>query len=66
MGVIYFLLPISVVLAACGVWACIVAVRSGQYDDLDTPAMRIFFDDEEENLKKRLKDGEEEKLRKEG
>lgn len=46
MSVIYVILPIALVIAAAAVGAFIWAVRSGQYDDLDTPAMRVLFDDE--------------------
>lgn len=46
MSVLYILLPIAVVLAAAAVAAFIWAVRRGQFDDLDTPAVRILHDDE--------------------
>jgi cbb3-type cytochrome oxidase maturation protein len=39
-------------LAAGGVAAFIWAVRRGQFDDLDTPAVRILHDEEEEERKK--------------
>lgn len=63
MGVIYFLLPLSVLLAALGVWACISAIRSGQFDDLDSPAMRVLFDDDEVEADKTA-DGKKERVRK--
>lgn len=47
MSVIYVLLPVAVLLAAAGVAAFIWAVRHGQFDDLDTPGIRILHDDEE-------------------
>jgi cbb3-type cytochrome oxidase maturation protein len=47
MSVIYVLVPVASVLAAAAVWAFIRAVRSGQFDDLDTPAMRMLHDEEE-------------------
>jgi cbb3-type cytochrome oxidase maturation protein len=65
MGVIYFLLPLSILLAALGVWACVSAVRSGQFDDLDSPAMRVLFDDETLEADKTA-DGKEERVRKKG
>ena len=40
--------PWLVVLAAVAVLAFIWAVKRGQFDDLDTPAVRILHDDEEE------------------
>lgn len=48
MSVIYVLLPVAAALAAAGVVAFIWAVRRGQLDDLDTPAVRILHDDEDE------------------
>ena len=47
MSVIYVLLPVAVLLAAAGVAAFIWAVRRGQFDDLDTPAIRILHDDDD-------------------
>lgn len=47
MSVIYIVLPIALLLAAVGLAAFIWAVRKGQFDDLDTPAVRMLFDDEE-------------------
>jgi cbb3-type cytochrome oxidase maturation protein len=48
MSVIYILLPAAAVLAAAGVAAFIWAVRRGQFDDMDTPAIRMLHDDEDE------------------
>ena len=47
MSVIYLLLPIATLLAAAGVAAFIWAVRRGQFDDLDTPSIRILHEEEE-------------------
>ncbi len=47
MSVLLIMLPIALVLAGIGVWAFIAAARSGQFDDLDTPALRAVFDDDE-------------------
>lgn len=46
MNIIVLLIPIAILLAATFVTAFIWSARKGQYDDLDTPAMRIIFDDE--------------------
>lgn len=46
MSVIMVMLPIALLLAGLFVWAFIRSVKSGQYDDLDTPAIRAVFDDE--------------------
>ena len=47
MDIIYLLLPASLILALCGLWAFIWASRNGQFEDLDTPPYRILFDDPE-------------------
>ena len=47
MEVIFVLLPLALLIAAIAVVFFIWAARSGQFDDLDTPAMRVLFDDEE-------------------
>ncbi|GAB4370243.1 MAG: hypothetical protein Kow0062_04770 [Acidobacteriota bacterium] len=46
MNVVYIVLPASVLLALIGVVLFVVAVRRGQFDDLDTPALRMLVDDE--------------------
>lgn len=46
MTVIYVILPLALLLAAAAVAAFVWAVRAGQLDDLDTPAVRILFDDD--------------------
>lgn len=59
MEIIYFLLPIALLLAACFIAFFIWATKSGQYDDLETPAKRMLFDDnilETRDLTKGLKD----------
>ena len=45
MSVIFLLIPLSIVLAACFLGAFIWAVRSGQYEDTCTPSMRLLLDD---------------------
>ncbi len=47
MNVIYLVLPLAIVLAIGFVAAFIWATRSGQYDDMDSPAMRMLNDEEE-------------------
>lgn len=46
MAIIYILLPVALTMAAIAVGAFIWATRRGQFDDLDTPPMRILFDDD--------------------
>ena len=49
MSVIYVVLPLSLLLAAGAVGVFIWATRRGQFDDLETPAVRILFDDKTES-----------------
>ena len=46
MSVVYLLLPISILLGCFFLGSFIWALRNGQFDDLKTPAQRIFFDEE--------------------
>ena len=45
MIVIFLLIPLSVVIAACFLGAFIWAVRSGQYEDTCTPSMRVLLEE---------------------
>jgi cbb3-type cytochrome oxidase maturation protein len=45
MNIIYLLIPLSLVLVACAIGAFFWAVRSGQFDDLHTPALKVLDDD---------------------
>lgn len=47
METIFVLLPLALLIAAIAVGFFIWAAKSGQFDDLETPAVRILFDDEE-------------------
>ena len=44
MRILLLLVPISLVLLGIAVWAFVWAVRRGQFDDLDTPALDILDD----------------------
>ena len=46
MSVIYILLPLALVIVAVAVGAFVWAARRGQFDDMDTPAMRIVLEDD--------------------
>ena len=46
MNILYLLIPLALILLACAVWAFFWAVGSGQFDDLDTPAVRVIMDDD--------------------
>jgi len=42
--VLFVLIPLSVLLAAAFVAACVAAIRGGQYDDMESPRWRMLFD----------------------
>ena len=44
MIILLLLIPLSVMLLAAAIWAFVWAVRKGQFDDLDTPALDILVD----------------------
>ena len=46
MSILFALIPLAIALLGLAVWAFFWAVRAGQFDDLDTPAVRILLDDE--------------------
>lgn len=45
MSVIFFLIPLSIILAVAFLFAFIWSVRSGQYEDTTTPSMRLLLDE---------------------
>ncbi|MCB9091931.1 MAG: cbb3-type cytochrome oxidase assembly protein CcoS [Halobacteriovoraceae bacterium] len=47
MNVLYFAIPIALLLGVVFLGFFIWATRSGQYDDLDTPSYKILLDDKE-------------------
>lgn len=49
METLYLLIPIALVFITVAVKLFFWAVKSGQYDDLDTEAKRILFDDAPED-----------------
>ncbi|EQC43771.1 cbb3-type cytochrome oxidase assembly protein CcoS [Bacteriovorax sp. Seq25_V] len=53
MNVIYFMLPLALILGALFVGLFVWATKSGQYDDLDTPAKRMLFDDDKLETKRK-------------
>ena len=45
MNALLLLIPLSLALLVLAIWAFVWAVRRGQFDDLDTPALDILDDD---------------------
>jgi len=61
MNIFYLLIGVSLFAALIFLGAFIWAVRTGQFDDNDTPAIRILFDDESEEKEEINKKEEKEK-----
>lgn len=57
MNVLYFLVPLALLLAGVGVAAFVWSVRTGQFDDVDTPGVRVLLEDELEEESDREKKG---------
>ncbi len=51
MSVLFVALPIAILLGASALVACVICIRGGQYDDLETPAVRMLID--EKSIKKK-------------
>ncbi len=50
MDTIYLLLPLAVILSLVALVMLIWSIRQGQFDDLEGPAHRILFEDDQEML----------------
>lgn len=53
MDILLLLIPVSLLLLLVGGGLFWWTVNSGQYDDLDSPAQRILFDDDSEMVPER-------------
>ena len=47
MSVIYIVLPLALIFVIIALVVFARSVRAGQFDDLETPSVRILHDDEE-------------------
>ena len=45
MSVLYVALPVALLLGGSALLACLVCIRSGQYDDLETPSVKLLNDE---------------------
>lgn len=46
MNILYLLIPLGLVLLSLAMWAFFWAVRTRQFDDLDSPGVQILLDDD--------------------
>ncbi|MBL7557028.1 MAG: cbb3-type cytochrome oxidase assembly protein CcoS [Bdellovibrionaceae bacterium] len=51
MNIILFMIPLALIFAGSFVAAFLWASSKGQFDDLETPALRILIDDKNNKLK---------------
>ncbi|MBL0892588.1 MAG: cbb3-type cytochrome oxidase assembly protein CcoS [Gemmatimonadaceae bacterium] len=51
MSVLFLVLPLALLVVAGAILAFVWSARSGQFDDLDGAALRIFVEDEEEDAR---------------
>jgi len=49
LDIIYWLIPLSIVILAVAVYIFFWAVKDGQFNDLDSPAVNILLDDDSHN-----------------
>lgn len=47
MSMIFIALPVTLLLAGFFVVAFVRSAKSGQFDDMETPALRVLFDDDD-------------------
>ena len=48
MGIVFVLIPVTLILVGFSCWAFFWAVGDGQFDELDAPGWEILRDDENE------------------
>ena len=48
MATLFVLIPLAMVFVFIAIGAFVWAARSGQYDDMETPRVRVLFDDDED------------------
>ncbi len=51
MSVLFIALPVAILLGGSALIACVLCIRGGQYDDLETPAVRILVEDQRHSSK---------------
>jgi cbb3-type cytochrome oxidase maturation protein len=57
LPILFLLVPIALILAGGAVYGFMWAVRNGQYEDVDTPALRLLLEEEEERAGATSTDG---------
>ena len=52
MSVLYIVVPLAIIVVAVAAGAFIWATHRGQFDDLETPAVRMLHDDEPTSVRR--------------
>ena len=47
MNIVYLLIPLALMLVGVAAWALIWAIRSGQFEDLESQGWSVVLDDDE-------------------
>lgn len=47
MSMLYVLIPLAVILLGIAVWALLWAIKSGQFDDLESHGWSVVLDDDQ-------------------
>ena len=47
MSMLYVLIPLAIMLLAFAVWALVWAIRTGQFDDLESHGWSVVLDDDQ-------------------
>jgi len=61
MDIIFFLIPLALILIILGVTLFLWAVKNDQYEDFEGPAHQILFDDPDDRKTPKSKTPEEKK-----
>ncbi len=48
MTMLYVLIPLAVLLLAVAIWALLWAIKSGQFDDLESHGWSVVLDDDQQ------------------
>jgi cbb3-type cytochrome oxidase maturation protein len=46
MNILFLLIPLGLVMLALAIWGFFWAIRTRQFDDLQTPAIQILLDED--------------------
>jgi cbb3-type cytochrome oxidase maturation protein len=53
MDILFLIIPFALLIATIFVVSFIIAVKKGQFDDLDTPSHRMLIDDDKKILEEK-------------